>query len=617
MKPQILFNQLKDRMINSSLVLLTILSVFSVIGTFLRVSSFGTPEILIIKYVGALILISTTVFRKKLHLNFKIFSLLIVLYIIIITGLFDFGFLASAKSYIILVVVVFMLGYSYTRVLIFLIFSICIFILFASLYFYGYFSYQFDVVQYVNSSAAWIVDGITIFTGAIWLYYVMSHYNESLINNYISLDNKISELHDSEQRYYSIFNCSYDPILVTENRKIIDCNDKALQLFQVSRNELIGENISILNNFEETNESAFNNIFESNYMKAFNGENTQFEWEIILNNNIHLDLLIGLSTFIHHDKLHVQFLLKDISQRKALDRQIADYQKHLEMQVQERTYELEASNEELRAINEELINVNLAHEIQRNELQVALDKLQVAQEKLIDAEKMASIGLLTAGVAHEINNPLNFIIGGVYSIKTMCDQEEIDKNIDEIRENKKRVLQNIEMGVERISSIVKSLNHFNRANNDFIEACSLYSVIDNCLLILNYDIKDRISIIKNFSHKDVVVMGNDGKLHQVFLNIIGNSIRSIRNKGEITINIDFRETTQKVKIEVKDNGSGISEENLKKVFEPFFTTKEIGKGTGLGLTIVKKIISDHNGSIEIFSQEGKGTAVEIILPASA
>jgi len=225
----------------------------------------------------------------------------------------------------------------------------------------------------------------------------------------------------------------------------------------------------------------------------------------------------------------------------------------------------------------------------------------------LQAEKMASLGVLAAGVAHEINNPLNFINGGVLGIENYINDKLIEH-----AENVSPLIEAINLGVTRASEIVKSLNRFSRQTDSLTEKCDLHSTINNCLIILNDEIKNRIIVAKEFTNEPFTIIGNEGKLHQAILNIITNSIHAIEKKG--TINISTSIVKQMVVLTVNDTGHGIDKEVLNQIFDPFFTTKEPGEGTGLGLSITYQIIQELNGTIEYNSEKGKGTTAIISIP---
>ncbi|MFK7951291.1 MAG: tetratricopeptide repeat protein, partial [Ekhidna sp.] len=241
------------------------------------------------------------------------------------------------------------------------------------------------------------------------------------------------------------------------------------------------------------------------------------------------------------------------------------------------------------------------------ELKKNNEELKETQSLLVRSEKMASLGILAAGVGHEINNPLNFIKNGV-SVLEMKLEEQFKGSSEEM----KQYFTIINEGINRTSSIVKSLSHFSRVGVNMDEKCNVHEIIENCLIILNVKLKGRINIERSFTSDSVQVIGNEGKLYQVFMNIISNAEQAIKDTGLIEINT--RKVSANVVVTITDDGSGIEEENLLKINDPFYTTKDPGKGTGLGLFITHSIIEEHNGSIEVTSDLNKGSKFVVTLP---
>ena len=246
-------------------------------------------------------------------------------------------------------------------------------------------------------------------------------------------------------------------------------------------------------------------------------------------------------------------------------------------------------------------------ENQKEELNQAIVQLKNAQEQMIQSDKMASLGILSAGVAHEINNPLNFMQGGVEGLERSLEK---DTNV-EIADYT-RLLDAIKEGISRASKIVSSLNEFSHARDEQDQPCNVHHMIDNCLTMIQYRIKDGIALIKDYTTEDVMVMGNNGKIHQAFLNIVTNAIQAIEEKGSIRIKTWIDGSN--IMIEFTDSGQGIKPENMSRITEPFFSTKDPGKGTGLGLSITYSIIADHKGQLTYSSVWGEGTTARIMLP---
>jgi len=289
---------------------------------------------------------------------------------------------------------------------------------------------------------------------------------------------------------------------------------------------------------------------------------------------------------------------------RQVERELKRHQNELEALVKEKTEDLEAANEELLANNEEMYNKNEIINNQNNELKATLQHLKETQAQLLHSEKMASLGILTAGVAHEINNPLNYIMGAYEGLQA----EQGDTKNERIQ----ILLHALKTGLDRAANIVKSLNQFSRNNQNIYEKCDIHEIIDNSLIMLQNKLKDRIEIEKKYTKDPLVIQGNVGNMHQVFLNILSNAEQAIPEEGIIVIKTS--RTEENIIIEISDSGQGIAKEHIKKITDPFFTTKDPGKGTGLGLSITYNIIKEHNGFLEFESEENKGTCARIILP---
>lgn len=317
-------------------------------------------------------------------------------------------------------------------------------------------------------------------------------------------------------------------------------------------------------------------------------QNNPFIANIYVNKIVEHDELIGYRGVIID-------ITEDIDRQKEIER----YKNHLEELVNVRTHELNMANQELKQANQKL-------DRQKQKLEAALSDLKNTHEQLIQTEKMASLGVLTAGVAHEINNPLNFIQGGYTGLKKYF--EKVNNQEYEIQV----FLNSIKSGIDRSAAIISGLNQFSRQKDTLEEACDLQIIMDNCLLILNNKLKDRAKVKKNYQSESVKITGNAGKLHQVFLNLLKNAIQAIPKEGIISISI--ANDGKHIKIIIEDSGVGIDKEDLSKVLDPFFTTKDPGEGTGLGLSISNSIIEEHKGKLKINSEKGKGTKVSIIFP---
>jgi two-component system NtrC family sensor kinase len=231
-------------------------------------------------------------------------------------------------------------------------------------------------------------------------------------------------------------------------------------------------------------------------------------------------------------------------------------------------------------------------------------KFQETHLQLISSEKLASLGKLAAGIAHEINNPLGGIL--IYSSLMMEDLAEDDPK----RQDLSRIVQ--EAG--RCKEIVKSLLEFARQSEPNMEPVDINRAITEGLFFLeNQAFFHNIQTIKKLGSSLPFALGNAGQLKQVFMNIIVNAAEAMHGSGTLTISTSFNRDRKSIAVEFTDTGEGIPEENLTRIFDPFFTTKDVGKGTGLGLSTAYGIIEGHGSKIEVKSKVGVGTTFSILL----
>jgi two-component system NtrC family sensor kinase len=236
-----------------------------------------------------------------------------------------------------------------------------------------------------------------------------------------------------------------------------------------------------------------------------------------------------------------------------------------------------------------------------------LMELKRREGQLIDTRKMAAIGNLTAGIAHELNNPLNNI--------SLTTESLIDEFDEWNREEKLKMLNVIFSQVERASTTVANLLDFTRRDEDSFEEISINGVVDSTLKLVSNEINlNNITLDVHLHDNLPRIKGNAHNLQQVFLNLFLNATQAMPDGGKLSI-VSYVEDSS-IRIDISDTGVGISEENMDKVFEPFFTTKEVGRGTGLGLSVSYGIIKRHRGTIAVESKLGKGTKFSITLPAT-
>jgi two-component system NtrC family sensor kinase len=298
----------------------------------------------------------------------------------------------------------------------------------------------------------------------------------------------------------------------------------------------------------------------------------------------------------------------------ARETQLQELNRNLESMVRDRTIELENSHDALKR---------------------AYIDLQNAQEQLVQTEKMASLGQLVAGIAHEIKNPLNFIYGNtgfladyIHKLQKLVesfeklqsisaeDREQMNRHKESIhysfiQDDLKILISNFSEGAQRINTIVSDLRAFSRMDTDAISEVDIHASLEMSLNLLRNQYKNRIEIHKEYG--DIPkIQGYSGKLNQVLMNLLSNAFHAVRERGEVWIRT--RPNNGAIEIEIEDNGSGIPTENLKRIFEPFFTTKPVGQGTGLGLSISYGIIEQHGGKIHVTSTPQKGSTFLVRLP---
>ena len=235
------------------------------------------------------------------------------------------------------------------------------------------------------------------------------------------------------------------------------------------------------------------------------------------------------------------------------------------------------------------------------------EELRQVHDQLMQSEKMASLGLIAAGMGHEINNPLNYIKNGLAGVRL-----ELEKSKNAHQEKVGAYFEIVEQGISRVADIVKSLSHFSRVGKDHAEMCNIEEILSNCLVLLSNKSKQACIKTEFQVGEQALIRGNEGKLHQAFLNILSNGLQATKFKGSLYVQTLLSDDHYEVSI--KDDGEGIPEENMSKIDEPFFTTKAPGEGTGLGLFITYSIIRAHKGSIKVLSKLEEGAEFIIRLP---
>ena len=301
-----------------------------------------------------------------------------------------------------------------------------------------------------------------------------------------------------------------------------------------------------------------------------------------------------------------------------------------------------------------------ALETRQAEVTEELKRLQATQSQVIHTTKLASLGQMVAGVAHEINTPLGFVKNNVEVIGDLLDDyrklvtqydaavqyclqpvdlifsadkaslDKLVKHVEEARRklfearaavetsplltNAKQLLGDASEGLSQLSALVLNLKGFSRVDRDGMDSMDLNEGIESALMIAQHQLRDRVKVVKHLQPLPKVRC-MAAQMNQVFLNLITNAAQAIDGDGTLTI--ETKVAGNNVEISVADTGSGIPDDVLPKIFDPFFTTKPVGEGTGLGLSIVHKIIKSHGGSIKVRTTPGKGSIFLVSLPLDA
>ena len=334
--------------------------------------------------------------------------------------------------------------------------------------------------------------------------------------------------------------------------------------------------------------------------------------------------------------------------------------RNLQMQLQEQNNRLKQEVRVSEAAVRHRMEAEQAEREKSQQLAEALEQLKHAQTQLVHSEKMSSLGHLVAGIAHEVNNPVNFIYGNlIYAARDIQDlleiiqlyqqtlpnpptelQEKIeDADLEFIKSDLPKLMESMKVGAKRITEIVQSLRNFSRHDEADLKEVDIHEGIDSTLMILQHRLRSSgnhgaIEVIKHYGSLPLVKC-YARQMNQVFMNILSNAIDALEEKRKIeienaeeqTTNPDILTPTITIRTEVRepnwviiriaDNGSGMSEEVKSKLFDPFFTTKPVGEGTGLGLSISYQIVKEqHGGLLKCVSELGQGTEFAIKIPLS-
>jgi PAS domain S-box-containing protein len=392
----------------------------------------------------------------------------------------------------------------------------------------------------------------------------------------------------SEKRYRILFETANDALFLLEGPRVVDCNRKALEMFGCTAEEILGSCPWDFSADVQHDGSLSRGRITEFLDRASGGTPQFFEWQYIGKNGVPIDTEVSLNSLEHEGRSFIQSVIRDVTKRKKIE------------------------------------------------------------FRLLQSEKMASIGQLSAGVAHEINNPTGYVssnlktmseyfdgLMGVLSryhrllagVRNLAEKTEAQGELSQLLAEIELLEREIDMdyilkdtpaliresleGTERIKEIVRSLKNFAHPGEDRLIYSDINGNIDSTLNIVWNELKYKATVTRDYGELPEVQCYPQ-QLKQVFMNMLVNAAQAIKTKGGITIRT--RSAGGNAEISISDTGAGIPKENICRIFDPFFTTKEVGKGTGLGLNVAYNIVKKHHGTIDVTSKVGEGTTFTIRLP---
>jgi len=400
--------------------------------------------------------------------------------------------------------------------------------------------------------------------------------------------------------------------VIDSNYTVIRANSNFLQMVGLSLEEVVGQKCFAVFGGEKCHTPACPLVLIGNGMKR-----VEYEVEKTLADHERITCVLTAAPYYGHDGRLIGIVedFKDVTILKRAMKELNESfteARHLSAELQEKNRELEEGHRMLAQSHAQL---------------------KAAQSQMLQREKMASVGQLAAGMAHEINNPVGFVTsnlatlaryidrlteyieilqqeaGSVASEKLQTARKEL--KIGYIAEDAKDLIKESLDGTDRVSAIVRGLKSFSRVDEAQRQAADINECLEATLNIVWNELKYNASVTKEYGDLPLTLC-NPQQLNQVFMNLLVNAAQAIDKQGEIRISTSHADNL--ILVSIADTGCGIAPENLSHIFEPFFTTKEIGKGTGLGLSISYDIIKQHGGDIEVASEPGRGTTFTVKIP---
>jgi len=573
--------EIKQKLLDRFRVFLLIFVLLIVPLAFIRSKGVFTP-VVIITLIVAIISLALHVFKEKVSLNFKIYIIAVLLGSVIINGLINFGIIASAKSFIILLSVFLSYILPLKRTYTFLFVFLSIYAIFAFLYINGYLTYNFNIINQISQPAFWFVDGAVLLIVSVLLIQVGNSINFQLTKNLDDLLDSKAILKDREEKYKSLFDNDKLAVIILKDKVIIECNLKALELFKCKEEDIIGKEPyelspkyqpdGILSKEKAQTLEDFTNKNPSNNLNPeWQHINSQGELFLVSTSITPISLSTGSFVYI---------VLKDITNERKTALELDVYRKKLETLVEKRTIELSQSN------------VQLENSLEREK---ELGKLKTS---------------FVAMASHEFRTPLAAIKAATDVILKYNDklsQEDIKKRLFKI----KREVSDMNIMLEDILIIGKADSQ--KLQFNAIEQ-NLVVLVKNIILEYQLTQVEVREVIYKLSMDKIMISVDPKWIKHIVINLFSNALKYSEAPSSITIEI--RQEENEVILSVTDKGIGISKKDQESLFEPFHRGENVGniEGTGLGLSVLQTAIDLHKGKIKVESKLNNGSTFIVSLP---